>query len=993
MRLTGDERSATQQVEDGGPSRVEDKRPRKRMRLRDAAGPGSSVRLALTRLGRTPALFALLTLGILAASVMASTIPLYNALVGNVELQHTLAASAPVAHNLDAFARYDYAFQDPAGLDQAVRNLAEHRVGSITAPTPLHYAISDALPMVKMGTRTLGGGYEAQLWAMDYGFTAPHMHFLAGRAPQTTSGAVPEAIVPAQLAQTYGVRVGDAITVVGPQDPTNSLTVRVVGIWEPDDANDPFWNGLSFFQYPDGVNLPLVTSVALAFSDFFPAVSGGITPEITEHWIWYTQLQQITTQNIQAIIKVLGDFQTDMRQNLPVDRGLIVQSGVATRLLAMLQDVNRQTALLALPLYFVVAPTIGLALLFIAEVAAMLIEAQALELATLKSRGLSNLQLLGAFALQGVPPAVLALVVGPPLAAGAALVLVRSVVPLESLAQSRITPGFLARVTRPGDALLAAVLAALCGFLALTVTAGRSARFDVLAFRREEGRSARTPLWRRLHLDLFLAVICALGYLDLAQFGTTSMRLALGDLANSPLLLAAPSLLLLAGALLLLRLLPPAAYLGARLAGRARGLISQMAFTSIARHPARYGSVVLLLALAVGLGLFAVTYNSALALNTQDRASYQAGADLRLELLSTQDSETQRKFETALAAFPGITDKAPVFREQAAPAGASDPNNQALTLLGVDPASFTHVAAASWRDDYGDASLADLMGRLADHTGADRPILISDTLAGALGIGVGGQFSLGLQGADLSRAPFKVVAIVHAFPTLYPGELPLGFAVANLSDLSAAIDSGQNTAVGGPNEYWLTISPDPHTQQTLIQTLQAHQVDLSITSLVSRSDTLHQIEANPLNAGMRGLLLAGAGIAVILALLGILAQSTLAIRQRATQFAVLRALGMTRSQLSNMLLGEQLVVYLMGTLGGTALGLLLATATLPFLQFGDTTLDPATLGVPPYRLAFDLSAGALFYGALLAAFALSLVVAARYASRLGLGRALRVGED
>src|SRR5262249_32972276 len=156
----------------------------------------------------------LLTLGILAATVLASTIPLYNALVGNVELQHTLAVSAPVVHNLDAFARYDYAFHDQLGLDQAVRDFAARRAGSSTAPAPLHSGRSNALPMVQMGTRTLGSGFEAQLWAMDYGFTAAHMRFLAGRAPQTSSDGVPEAIVPAPLAQLYGTKVGDAITVV-----------------------------------------------------------------------------------------------------------------------------------------------------------------------------------------------------------------------------------------------------------------------------------------------------------------------------------------------------------------------------------------------------------------------------------------------------------------------------------------------------------------------------------------------------------------------------------------------------------------------------------------------------------------------------------------------------------------------------------------------------------------------------------------------------------
>jgi putative ABC transport system permease protein len=994
MRLTEDRRR-TAQLRTGEATSL-GARPRAKAHRGRVVGPGSTLRLVFMRLGRGRALLALLTLGMLVGVVVACTVPLYNALVGNVQLQHTLTASTPAEHNLDAFAQYDYLFRDQAGLDAAVRRFAEQDVGSFTSPMPLHYADSQPLLVQRIGKRTFdiaGGGVQAQVRAMDYALAAPHMHFNAGHAPLATSGgAKPEAAIPAQLAQVYGTKVGDSLTLVAFGNHDAPLTVHIVGIWEPRDGNDPFWNGLSFFSPPDDKH-PLVSTVELTYNDFFRSVSGGLTPEITEHWIYYTQLQQVSTQNIEAVANGLGNFHTHIRQNLPVDTHLITNSDLATQLPTMLQSVGRQTALLALPLYFIAAPTIGLALLFIAAVAAMLIEAQAEELATLKSRGLSAPQLLGAFALQGVLPGVLALLAGPPLAAFAAIALVRNVVPLESLAQSGATPAYLAGAARPGDALLAAAVAPLLGLVVLTAAAFRAARLDVLAFRREEGRPSRQPLWRRFHLDLVLALVCALGYLELAQFGNTSTRLILGNLANSPLLLAAPSLLLLAGALLLLRLLPAAARLGASMAARTRGLTAQLAFTSIARHPARHGRVVLLLALAVGLGLFAVTYDSALAVNAQDRAAYETGADLRLRLLFELGDAEQRRYEADLAKLPGITDQAPVYRDQAITSPADSSGDQALDLLGVEPASFGRVAASSWRNDYGDASLSDLMGRLADHAGPDKPVIISDTLATALHVRVGDRITIRLRGADFTRTPFKVAAIVGAFPTLYPAERPLGFAVANLADVSAVINQGQSGAVGGPNEYWLTTSQDLRTQATLLNTLKAQQSSLTITSLISRSDELQKIQTAPLNAGMRGLLLAGATVAAILAILGILVQSVLAAHQRTAQFAVLRTLGMARSQLTGLLLSEQLAIYLLGTLGGTVLGLLLATATLPFLQFGDTTLDPTTLGIPPYRLALDPRHALAFYAALLAAVALSLVIAARYANRLGLGRALRVGED
>jgi ABC-type antimicrobial peptide transport system permease subunit len=156
---------------------------------------------------------------------------------------------------------------------------------------------------------------------------------------------------------------------------------------------------------------------------------------------------------------------------------------------------------------------------------------------------------------------------------------------------------------------------------------------------------------------------------------------------------------------------------------------------------------------------------------------------------------------------------------------------------------------------------------------------------------------------------------------------------------------------------------------------------------------LQQAEANPTNGGMRGLLLIGALTAALLAVLGTLAQAVLAARQRTTQFAILRTLGMASSQLTGLLLGEQTVVYLFGLLGGTALGLILTTATAPFLTFSAAAIDPTTVGIPSYVLRVNWPTVGVFYAALVGAFLLALLIAARYAATIGLGKALRLGED
>jgi ABC-type antimicrobial peptide transport system permease subunit len=132
---------------------------------------------------------------------------------------------------------------------------------------------------------------------------------------------------------------------------------------------------------------------------------------------------------------------------------------------------------------------------------------------------------------------------------------------------------------------------------------------------------------------------------------------------------------------------------------------------------------------------------------------------------------------------------------------------------------------------------------------------------------------------------------------------------------------------------------------------------------------------------------------VVLAVIGGLAQATLAARQRSVQFAVLRALGASGRQLTNLLAGEQAIIYAFGLLAGSLVGLGLASATLPFLQFSDTAADSAMLGIPPYAQAFNPASLGLFYAALLAALLLALLILTRCAASIGLGKALRLGED
>jgi putative ABC transport system permease protein len=745
---------------------------------------------------------------------------------------------------------------------------------------------------------------------------------------------------------------------------------------------------------------PPIYPVLWNLHDFYADLHQYTQQDLSQRWIYYTQPTHISIANAQVVHDDLANYRSHISGNLLSVNG-ITDVAIGTDLDHTIADIEQQQSLLALPLYVVAAQIVGLALLFVAAMAGLLIEGQSSDIATLKSRGMSGMQILGIYVTQGTILGVLAAIAGPFLAAVLALSLVQRFLPGATTAIAGVGAAYFGKIASPAAAIWPAIAGAVLGVGTIAFASLNAARLEVLAFRREQARPTRQPLWRRYYLDLGLVALCLVGYYELGQFGGADTRAQLGGSGANPLLLASPALLLLAGALVVLRAVPLAAALGERVAARGRGITSMLAFAQVERSPNRYTRMTLLLVLSVGLGLFALTFDASLGQNVHDRVAYGTGADIRTIQNSSEAGVLSGRISGQIKQLPGVRAITAVYRTQAST--TLDEGDRSLEMLAIDPASFATVAdPVSWRSDYADHSLDSLLGqmrgnlhgKMAGTPGAPIWALISQSYANIQHLKAGDRFALMVAGNSFSLTSFVVGGVVQEFPTLYPQFKPGGFLVVPYSDVLADVtrETPETVSTFGPNEFWLNVT-SPAAQPAVVTALNTKASTLDIASLQVLSDNLDTAQTNPVSAGMRGLLLVGALTAALLAILGSIVQSVLAARQRTTQFAILRTIGMANRQITGLLLGEQVVVYLFGLVGGTVLGLLLTSATLPFLQFSDTTVDTTKLGIPAYQLIFNPHNIAIFYAALIVAFVIALVIAARYAANIGLGKALRLGED
>ena len=98
------------------------------------------------------------------------------------------------------------------------------------------------------------------------------------------------------------------------------------------------------------------------------------------------------------------------------------------------------------------------------------------------------------------------------------------------------------------------------------------------------------------------------------------------------MLAVAPALALAAGTVVLLRLLPPLAKTGDRMAGSGRRLFGTLAIWEISRNPVRKTACALLVVLGVATGTLALAQHESWQRSASDQAAFTAGADVRVVL-------------------------------------------------------------------------------------------------------------------------------------------------------------------------------------------------------------------------------------------------------------------------------------------------------------------------------------------------------------------------
>ena len=141
--------------------------------------------------------------------------------------------------------------------------------------------------------------------------------------------------------------------------------------------------------------------------------------------------------------------------------------------------------------------------------------------------------------------------------------------------------------------------------------------------------------------------------------------------------------------------------------------------------------------------------------------------------------------------------------------------------------------------------------------------------------------------------------------------------------------------------------------------------------------------------GIIGALLLGFVATGIFALVALVVSAAVSARQRRTEFALLRALGLSGRQLTGWLWLENASVVVVSLIAGTVIGVVISLIALPFI----TVTQQATTPVPGVLVQLPWDQIIALDIVVMAALVIAVGILAAALRRIGVGRIMRLGED
>ncbi|MGO4697437.1 ABC transporter permease [Paenibacillus sp. 2TAB26] len=869
-------------------------------------------------------------------------------------------------------------YQSPAGgktdlaalseLEKYIKDGIPKEIGFPFGTYVNSYSIRGA-EVVPEDSSKVDAGRNRQLTIMNLSELEKNTELTQGKWFSNTEGDgdILEAVMFEEAMYRNDVHIGDVFEypIYGGLDLT--LRVKIVGAVKPLTDTSSYWyQGMESLLNTFQISKAAFEKTLLANKKI---------PLHNASWYYAFDLSEIKTSQLTPLSKTLERLNIELYQRLKDTR-------VEISFASTLTEFKKQSLQLQTLLFTLAAPMLAMVFFFIAMNARQSLDKQRSDIAVLRSRGAGTRQIIWIYLLEGLLLGGIALGSGPFIGWFMA----------KSIGSAN---GFLSFVNRKSipvgfstEAIIAGGAAVFLALMATIIPAVIYARSSIVSYKQDLARSDRKPVWQRWYLDVLLIAAAGYGWymFNERQMLTFKTGMTTDQLNVQPFLFFVPALSIFAFGLFFLRLFPWLLKVFTWLGRKFLPVPLYLTLTQLSRSSKGYYPLMILLVLTLGLGVYNASAARTIDLNSTERTLYKYGADVTIqtvwegspEITTTPGNNggnggnggsggngggsggggnggnggggngggsgggggggqtipskmlfSEPPFEL-FRSLEGVEAAARVLQTKGSVVISGKSIGQG-TVMGIDNVDFAKVG---WfRNDLYPVHPNYYLNNLGKY---EHAALIPSKVAEKYQLKIGDPVSVGFAEG---KVDFMVVGILPYWPSQYPDKSP--FIITNLDYIYDQLPLI-------PYEVWLKMKPDAKVAP-IVEALQKAGVEIAAIKDV-RSELIIQSKL-PTRGGVFGILSLGFLVSVIITLAGYVLFWFFNLSGRVVQFGVLRAMGLSRRQLTGMLLLEQLFTAGLAIGLGVLIGKGVSLLFLPFLQ----TTENVAETVPPFRVIFESS--------------------------------------
>jgi len=790
-----------------------------------------------------------------------------------------------------------------------------------------------------------------------------------------------EVIISEEAMKKYDLRLNEIYTV---DDLLNLLEepmrFKVVGIFTIEETNDPYWfQGL--WAYRDSMLMDYGLFQKLFIDTDSPLLSNV-------QWFYAFDYHAMNLDSIKTVLSAYESQNRYFNEYRSLDWRFPA--------VPILQQYSEREARLKLTLWVLQVPILLMLAFYLFMVSQLIVEHEKNEIAVMKSRGSSSLQVFVMYLLQSLILSGVALLAGPPLGLFLCTILGASNGFLEFVQRTALP------LSLSSKAYAYSLLAVALFMLTMLIPAYMASRTSIVVYKQKKARGVKTSIWKKYFLDVLLLGIAAYGLYSYQNrqsiLGITGAEAT--DLAADPLLFLISTLFILGIGLVFLRLYPYLVSLVFWLGRKIWPPVMYASFIQVGRSGARNQFLMLFIIVTLSIGLFNANAARTINSNLEEKVSYQMGADIIINAywpsnevksipmgnmgmpsfdipISKEPLQYQEPPFQPFRELPGVESATKVFRKSKVVVTAMGQRINNAYLMGIITDEFGKLA---WfRRDLLSHHIGDYLNLIAANPHA---VLVSSSFREKYNLREGD--SIFMTWNDQGYIEGTIYAFIDYWPTYNPiisedGVESPDFIVANYGYIRAKMALE-------PYEIWIDKSEGASSSE-IYKAIEDRK--LQITRLEDASQQIISMKNDPMIQGTNGALTLGFVVTMTISMIGFLIYWILSIYQRVLNFGIFRAMGLSQRSVIGMLVWEQLLISGVAVILGIVVGGVTSDMFVPMLQLAHN----AAQQIPPFRVVAHADDYTKVYGVVAFMLTFCLVVLGAIISRIKIAQAIKLGED